>query len=201
MATSTKARRRAKGSPPTIRSEARGDLSARELLAVNFVDALREFADITGIDPVRISRGAVFEQRRLPFYVSDGVLRARLLRALRGLLMILPFPRLGIEERLFLSADRAMSLTEIGQALSEAVAAMRIGEIESADPEAVEIYAASLELKSVLLRLAMEVDVLLLRDKVHRQEVLAEVLDADRVTPPSSSFDPEEIFREALEVK
>lgn len=186
---STKATKRVKS--PASRATR---LSGAELRSVNFVDALRGFADITGIEVTE--EGG--DESILARFFPSAVVRTKLLLALKLLTTVFPFPRLGLSLSLALPSRGAMmSLEEIGEVLRGAAAAVPLDaqgltdENTSLDDpssfDALESLAVAMELKSMLLRLAAEVQVLELKVRAGERDALLKALPANDEHPPPAA--------------
>ena len=171
-------------------------LNAVEISDLNFVDALRSIADMTGHEapPLGEAEG-VISSRLFADCFPEVALRHRLVVTIALLARLLPFPCLSApvrEQYLSQFGARHMTMEEIAEVLERATAAIKIGDLTVEDPlEDVEVdyWALRLELKSALLRLSLEVATLRHRAASTERSTLSDLVDA----PSSGSLTSDDV--------
>ncbi len=169
-------------------------LTAAELLRVNFVDALKQFFDVTGIDMMD-DGGLVSGDSVLAVYFPEVDMQLRILWVLDGMMRLFPFPSLGLTP-VGARRRRACSLYEMETTLHQAYMHLlhhaphgrdengESAEYSEATMQDAEERAQHLLLRSTLLRLMAELQALQLRTKVDEREMLCQCIEKSSDAPP-----------------
>lgn len=173
----------------------RQTLTPGEMTEVNFVDALRGIADMTGHEVLPDEQALdAFNTQLFVDCFPDAAFRQRLGMAIGILARIFPFPRLCLPRQIEKDVSQApfgMKLDDISAIIEEAASKIVLHSIDtSKDFDAMmsdfDQLDLRVELRSVLLRLQMEADALLRRVASEEQDPLA--ADGDTVPAPEDDI-------------